>query len=626
MTTPNKNPVADFRSGEDCRSQAEAKPRGSRRHLVRLHSDGVGRPRGVKPPREKGFTILEVLIGLGILGIVSSAIYFSYANVLDIVQASQYNSAALSIIETEIETVRNMRYEDVGTIGGIPNGILTASRSVTFGGSQFSLGTYVRSIDDPFDGTLGGNPSDPAPADFKLVQFEVTCNTCPRFRVISMASYVAPKNLENTSENGALFINVFDANGIPIPGATVHITNSTVVPPVNITDVTDAGGILQLYDVATSSAGYHIVVSKVGYSTDQTYSPSQVANPVHIDATVAEQQLTVVSLAIDRVSSLTLTSRDSFCGAVSAMDLMLTGAKLIGTAPNVPKYSSTQTTNASGILNLTGLGWDTYTLMPTDTAWDIAGIVATSSLERIIDPATSHTIVWQVASRSGNGLLVSVSDTSGNPINDAIVQVTGPGGYDRTVVTGESSIMQTDWSGDAYNSQSGDIIAGTALEISGSGKVIPGTDWLISNSFDLGTSSVTFHEISWAPDNQPIETDVRFQLAVNNDNATWDFVGPDGTDATFFTAPGQTIPSSFNGKRYLRYKTYLRNTLPLVGPTVEDVSISFSSGCMIPGQAYVNGLETGTYTIEVTRSGYSVSTTAKSVTDAWQRHSVTLSP
>jgi len=30
-----------------------------------------------------------------------------------------------------------------------------------------------------------------------------------------------------------------------------------------------------------------------------------------------------------------------------------------------------------------------------------------------------------------------------------------------------------------------------------------------------------------------LDTDIRFQLTANNDNETWDFVGPDGTDSTY---------------------------------------------------------------------------------------------
>lgn len=578
---------------------------------------------------QEGFTLLEVLIGLGILAGVSTAIYFSYANVIEIVQASQYNSASLTIIESQVELVRNMRYEDVGAVGGVPAGKIPQVQQVTLDGVPYTLESYVRNIDDPFDGTLGGTPNDTAPADYKLVQFQVTCPTCTRYRVIAMATYVAPKNLESSSENGNLFIRVLDSFGQPVSGATVRVTNPGVSPAIDLTDVTNTDGMLQLVDTATSSAGYHITVTKSGYSSDQTYPPGNPANPLQPDATVATQQLTITTLAIDRTSTVTLTARDAFCGAAPGLDLLMTGTKLIGTLPDVPKYSQTHTTGIGGVLGLTAVEWGTYTLKPTDTAWDIAGVLATSSLTRTIDPNTTHTIAWQVASRSGNGLLVSVTDAGSALQDDATVRVTGPGGYDRTVVTGQAYATHTDWTG-AYSDSSGGLDIGTelTLEDTGSGYATGSYEWLTSATVDFGSSSVTFGDLSWNPESQPGQVgpeSVRFQVAANNDAATWSYVGPDGTPASYFTTPG-AIPSALNGNRYFRYRVELKTDDTGVAPSVSDVSVAFRSGCTISGQAYFNGLLTGAHTVTVTKSGFSPSVTAASVTDSWQRHPVTISP
>jgi len=579
--------------------------------------------------RQEGFTLLEVLIGLGILAVVSTAIYFSYANVIEIVQASQYNSASLTIIESQVELVRNMRYEDVGTVGGVPAGKIPQTQQVTLDGVPYTLESYVRNIDDPFDGTLGGTPNDTAPADYKLVQFQVTCPTCTRYRVVSMTTYVAPKNLESSSENGNLFIQVLDAFGQPVQGATVHVTNSGVTPAIDLTDVTGANGMLQLVDTATSSAEYHITVAKSGYSSDQTYPPGNPANPVQPDATVATQQLTITTLAIDRVSTVNVAARDAFCAPAPGMDLLMTGTKLIGTLPDVPKYSQAHTTGANGILNLAAVEWDTYTLKPTDTAWDVAGVLATSSLVRTIDPNTTHTIAWQVASRSGNGLLISVVDAGGTLQDDATVRVTGPGGYDRTAVTGRASVTHTDWTG-AFADTSGGLDVGTELLLADNGgQYATGSyEWLISETINLGSSSVIFGDLSWNPESQPgpAGTDsVRFQVAANNDDATWSFVGPDGTPASYFTSPGD-IPASLDGNRYFRYRVELKTDDEDTTPSVTDITLTFRSGCTISGQAYFNGLGTGTYTVTTAKSGYSQSTVPASVTDSWQRQQVTLSP
>src|SRR3989344_5305009 len=54
---------------------------------------------------------------------------------------------------------------------------------------------------------------------------------------------------------------------------------------------------------------------------------------------------------------------------------------------------------------------------------------------------------------------------------------------------------------------------------------------------------------------------VKIQAAANNDNSTWNYVGPDGTANTYFTQQaGETISSSLNNNRYFRYKDYLATT------------------------------------------------------------------
>jgi prepilin-type N-terminal cleavage/methylation domain-containing protein len=576
-------------------------------------------------PGEAGFTLLEVLIGIAIFSIVSTGLYVGYASILEIVQASQFNATALSLIESHVEEVRNMRYEDVGTVGGVPAGVIPQSKAVTIDSVTYTLRTYVRNIDDPFDGQIGGTPNDTAPADYKLVELQVTCDTCTTQKPVTMTTWVAPKNLESSTKNGSLFVRVFDGTGAPVVGATVHVINAGVTPAVDVTDITNVDGMLQLVDTATSSAGYHITVTKEGYSSDQTYPPGNPANPVKPDATVATQQLTISSLSIDRVASLTVRARDRFCVPIPGVAFGLAGAKLIGTEPDVPKYSQNLTTGAQGIATMASLEWDAYTLTPLVGAFDIAGTA--SSLSFNLDPAAVRSVAWLVASHSQNGLLVSVRDGSGVPVQDAVVRLTGPG-YDRTLISGKSELSQTDWSGAAYDSKSDGIQAGTSLTLTESGGIYAtgSMDWLVSDTYDLGSSSTTFAQLSWSPASNPPQTTVRFQLAANNDGSTWAFVGPDGTAGSYFTSTPSDIPASLAGNRYLRYRVELSTDDPGTGPTVDDVAIAFGSGCLVAGQAYFNGLAAGSYTLSVSAMGFQQWSGPFTPATPWFLYPVTLTP
>lgn len=70
---------------------------------------------------------------------------------------------------------------------------------------------------------------------------------------------------------------------------------------------------------------------------------------------------------------------------------------------------------------------------------------------------------------------------------------------------------------------------------------------------------------------------LKFQVASNNDNATWNYTGLDGTSATYYTTSGTQIHSSHNGKRYIRYKAYLKTDNVGTSPTLSEVSIEVST-------------------------------------------------
>ncbi len=98
----------------------------------------------------------------------------------------------------------------------------------------------------------------------------------------------------------------------------------------------------------------------------------------------------------------------------------------------------------------------------------------------------------------------------------------------------------------------------------------------ISSTFDAG-DEVSFNRIFWTELIDPGVTNVEFQIATNTDNATWNFVGPDGTEATRFTNPdGEAIPLSHSLGRYIKYKIYLTTLENSKTPVVYDVSVNYS--------------------------------------------------
>ncbi len=580
-----------------------------------------------------GFTLLETIVSLGIFVIFSSGVYLAYSTIIEALTRSRAYSAAVFVAQNEIEAVRNMSYENIGIAGGLPSGLLAAEKSVSYGNYLFAVKTTVRNIDDSFDGTIGGTPNDTAPADYKLAEITVECSGCGNFTPYRLTTTVAPKNLEGATGNGALFINVFDAFGQPLAGANVAIVNNALNPAVNFSDTTNSSGLLQLVDVATSTSAYEITVSKNGYSAEKTYPIGGIGNPnpVKPHATVASQQVTTISFAIDRTGTINLKSTDKMCQAVAGVDFKQNGTKLIGTDPDTLKYSATSTTDANGQKAIGGLEWDTYVFANEDAADDLSGY--SSPLSVALNPSAALDISWLVQPKNPRALLVSVKNGNGSAISDAAVKLEKTG-FAKTLFSGRRSFAQTDWSGGNYSGQSGNIetenpAGEIKLRLNGA-TYATSTEWLISPTFDIGAPSSVFYNLEWQPENQPIQTgsdSVRFQAAANNDGVSWNFTGPDGTGNSYYFSTSTPLNAALNNNRYFRYKIFLKTADENFTPSINEIAVNFSSSCLPAGQAFFDGLSSGVYTLTVSKTGYqTLIDAAVSPSQNWQEYGAVLTP
>jgi len=296
----------------------------------------------------KGFTLIELLVSVAVFLLIATSAYQAYVSLFKVMRASQYKIIALNLASEQFEIIRNLPYSEVGVEASIPNGTIPHEQTIIRGGITFLVTTTIRNVDLVFDGTIGGAPNDLSPADNKSAEVKVECPTCDNFQPIVLTSYVAPKNLETASTNGALFIKVFDANGVAVKDAEVQVVNNAAVPAIVIDDVTDNNGMLQIIDVPPGTEVYEITVSRPGYSTSRTYPTGGAGNPspAKPHVTVVLQQVTQVSFAIDKLATVSFSSVDSTCTPVPDMNFKLTGSKLIGTG--VYKYATSLTTNGSG--------------------------------------------------------------------------------------------------------------------------------------------------------------------------------------------------------------------------------------------------------------------------------------
>ena len=581
----------------------------------------------------KGFSLVEVLVGTALLVIVMIAFYGSYSSLFQIANASKFRTLAVQLADEQFEIIRNMPYINVGLTTGIPLGVLPQTQTLSRGGTEFIVNLTIRNIN---------LSTSTVQASDKLVEIEVNCAGCPNFQPVVLTGQISPANLASAGNGGAMAVQVFDAGGGPVVGATVDL-QSVATSSVQNTDVTNNFGVLNIIGVPPGSDMYRIEVGKVGYSTDRTYPIGGAGNPdpVKPDATVLDQLVTNISFSIDRFSSINVSSVNFLCSPRPNFNFSMTGAKQIGTG--VPKYSQALETNGSGELTLDSMEWDTYTVTPTDANYEVAGINPISPFS--LNPDNSQNLQFVVVPKNPNSLMVTVIDgITGLPLSGAEVRLQNTSGYDATKITGQGYLSQTDWSGGAGQDIFSDITAyfagnGNIDTATSSGDILMkeifgeyntnATGTLESSTFDIGTTS-NFYALTWTPSSQPALTgdnSVKFQFASNASSSDpWNFMGPDGTASTYYLIPNTPISVDHNGKRYVRYLTYLTTNTATVTPMVSDVSFSYTSGCIPPGQVIYQGLSSGTYNITVSKTGYTTYTAEVSVVSGWREEKVIISP
>jgi hypothetical protein len=447
---------------------------------------------------------------------------------------------------------------------------------------------------------------------------------------------VAPANLQSAGSGGALVVQVLDSSGNPISGVTVNMV-STATSSITDTDVTNSAGLLNIIGVPQGVNAYHVTVSKAGYSSDQT-SPITVQNPTPVkpDVTVINQQASQVTLTIDKTSSLHVTSVSPTCQPVGSFYFNMTGSRQVGT--NLAVYNQNLVTSSGGVLDLSPLNWDTYTISPTSSggsSYNIAGITPSSPLT--LNAGNSQNVQLVVTPKQADALMVTVLDNATQlPLSSATVKITGTGGnssVNQTLVTGQGYMNQVDWSPGTYFADDGNVDTSVAGRVAL--KNVFGTynpfGSLTSSTFDTGSAS-NFYTLSWSPANQPVDAgmnSLKFQLATNATNTattTWNYVGPDGTGASYYTVTDSPIATIHNGDRYLRYRTYLSTVVSTSTPVLSGISFTYASSCTPPGQVLFSGLSAGTYDLVVSRSGYTSWNGSVNISDDWQSTTVKLGP
>lgn len=252
-------------------------------------------------------SLVDVLVGSAVTLIIFVALFGLLRASFLVSSHTKAKSVATAIASAQLEYVRSLPYDDIGTVGGIPNGVIAETATTTENGMTFVTRTFVRYVDDPADGE-GAADETGITTDYKQVRVSVSYTVGDADRAVELVSNQSPVGIETTTGGGTLEIRAVDALGAGIPGAEVSITNPSLAPAVDLTAFTNASGVVFLPGAATSTE-YRVSVTKDGYSTAQTYARDATnQNPTPGYLTVVENVTSTGTFAIDLLADLRIST------------------------------------------------------------------------------------------------------------------------------------------------------------------------------------------------------------------------------------------------------------------------------------------------------------------------------
>lgn len=260
----------------------------------------------MKTQNSNSFTLVEVLIGSFLILLIFLGIFGALQSGLKVLGQSKNKIVATAIANQKIEQIRNLPYESVGVKESFPDGILEKTEKILRNKIEYEIETRVDYVVDSADGI--SPPEDDCPQDYKKVEVKVSWTG--RFSgEVKLTSDISPQNLaqECATLGGILSVSVFDAYGIMVPSPLIEIKN-----PETDETLKTATPLEGKHYFSLEPETYKVVVSKSGYSSEQTYGSGEIYNgktiitPEKPHPMVLDGQMTEISFSIDKLSSFSV--------------------------------------------------------------------------------------------------------------------------------------------------------------------------------------------------------------------------------------------------------------------------------------------------------------------------------
>ena len=251
---------------------------------------------------DKGFTLIEVLVGVFLLVIIFLGIFGAYRLIAKVIQRSEKKITASVIANEQMERIRNLPYLKVGTQEAeLPyaQGILTDSTTTVRNDVSYEVNTKVKLMTDKADGL------DEAECDWDYKRAQVSVDWGKG--QVQLVTDVAPADQAEEiavcqeQPGGILSVSAFNAQGTLVNSPLIEVYNASTSELVDSYQPSDGE-----HDFPLATSTYKVVVSKNEFSTSSTYGSDEVTQPEKPNPVVLEGGITDLGFAIDEVATLAM--------------------------------------------------------------------------------------------------------------------------------------------------------------------------------------------------------------------------------------------------------------------------------------------------------------------------------
>lgn len=558
--------------------------------MTHRRADGLT-PWEKRAPSPAGFTLIDVIVGVSLLVILLLSLLGILRASLALSLLGKTNASATAIAETQIEYLRSLSYDNLGTVGGIPAGDVPQTATTTTDGVDYVVHTFISYVDDAADGE-GAADENGITTDYKRARVSVSYTIAGQEHAATLVSNFAPPGMETSNGGGTLAVDVVDAIGSPVSNATVHITNPSTDPTVDLTTYSNTNGRVYLPGAATSS-DYRVTVSKSGYSTAQTYERNATnANPTPGYLTVAKDETTTQTFAIDQMATI----------HIAAFSPVATSTFSDPFADSSKLATMSSTTVSSGALTL-GSGEVSGSARSVATTSSL--LVSWGQLDATLDTPADTTALLHIY--DGSGTIIPDAALPGNstgfdtfPVELSSISTT----------TYPSLSIGADFSTSGANMPSVDT---WSLSYAAGPTPLPGAAFTLTGTKTIGSQS-DYTPIYKNTVSASTGSDGTQQFLLEWDSYALTIPGYDIVDSCpvppYALAPASTVDATLtldtkttNNLRIL-VADNLGAAVPGASVTVSRLSYSETVTASSCGVAYVSGLSAADYNIEIAKSGY----------------------